>query len=71
MIEVSRVPRLHFSCLQEKWVLETAHSISVEVYQNAVALLFSNITLDVIEEYIPHYVPMIYASKMDIDWATL
>ena len=37
-----------------KWVLETAYSISVEVYQNAVALLFSNITLD---DYIPHYVP--------------
>ena len=43
----------------EKWVLETAYSISVEVYQNAVALLFSNITLDGIEDYIPHYMPMI------------
>ena len=37
--------------------LETTYSISVEVYQNAVALLFSNITLDIID-YIPHYMPM-------------
>ena len=31
----------------------------VEVYQNTVALLFSNITFDIIEDYIPHYVPTI------------
>ena len=60
MVEVRIVTFPHFSCLQEKRVLQTAYSISVEVYQNAGALLFSNITLDdIIADYIPHYVPMI------------
>ena len=33
--------------------------IFIKLYQNAAASLFSNITLDSIEDYIPHYVPVI------------
>ena len=44
-----------------------AYSISVEVYQNAVALLFSNIMLDGTF----HTMCQSSASKMDINWATL
>ena len=52
----SLVPRPHFSCPLEK----TANSIFVQVRQNASTLLFSNLTLDVIEDCIPHSVPVIY-----------
>ena len=40
----------------EKMGLETVYFIFIKLYRNAGALLFSNITLDVIEDYIPHYV---------------
>ena len=53
------VSRPHFSCLPKKMGLETAYSIFIKLYRNAGALLFSNIMLDVIEDYIPHYVPTI------------
>ena len=48
-----------FHACQKKGSWKLPIPISVEVYQNAVVLLFSNITLDGIEDYIPHYVPMI------------
>ena len=43
----------------EKMGLETVYFIFIKLYRNAGALLFSNITLEVIEDYIPHYVPTI------------
>ena len=44
----------------EKWVLSTASSIFVQVRQEAGALFFSNLPLDIIEDCILQCVPMIY-----------
>ena len=56
----SLVPRPHFSRPPEKWVWSTAYSIFVQVRRNVGALFFSNLTLDVIKDCIPHRVPTIY-----------
>ena len=50
-----------FHACQKKWVLETAYFIFIKLHQNDGALVFSNLLhqLDGIEDYIPHYVPMI------------
>ena len=51
---LSLIPKPHFLCVLEKQVWSTTYSIFVQVRQNAGVLL-----LDVIENYIPHSVPMI------------
>ena len=56
----SLISRPHFSRPPEKWVWSTAYSIFVQVRRNVGALFFSNLTLDVIEDCIPHCVWTIY-----------
>ena len=56
----SLISRPHFSRPPEKWVWSTAYSIFVQVRRNVGALFFSNLTLDVIDDCIPHCVRMIY-----------
>ena len=50
---LSLIPRPHFSRQLEKWVWSTAYSIFVQVHQHSGTLLFSNLTLDIIEDCIP------------------
>ena len=52
----SLVSRPHFSRPSEKWVWSTAYSIFVQVRWNVGALFFSNLTLDVVKDCIPHCV---------------
>ena len=56
----SLIPRPHFAHPPKKWVWSTAYFIFVQVHRNAGTLFFSNLTLDVIEDCIPHCVPTIY-----------
>ena len=50
---------LIFHACRKKGSWKLPIPIFIKLYWNAVALLFSNITFDSIEDYIPHYVPMI------------
>ena len=60
MVLVSLVPRPDFSHLLENCVWSTTYSIFIQVGQNAGRLFFSNLTLDVIEDCIPHCVQAVY-----------
>ena len=60
MVLVNLGPRPHFLCLLENWEWSTTHSIFVQVGQNAGTLFFSNLTLDIIEDCIPHCVQAAY-----------
>ena len=60
LIVVVSFPDRILSRPPEKWVWSTAYSIFVQVRRNVGALFFSNLTLDVIDDCIPHCVRTIY-----------